>query len=347
MRKYGFMIILTGTFALSAVAHYLDWNHILQFFITCAAIVSSAALLGKATDSVAHYAGERMGGFLNATFGNATELIVAFFLVKDGFFTIVKASLTGAIIGNLLLVLGLSVLLGGLKYRNQEFNIKLASHNSSLMLVAVIALFVPAMFASSLEPKPIRALSLIVAGLLILTYLLWLLFSMVTHKSDLSDPNPMTGEAPWPKGRSILYLLLATVLVGFESDWLVATLDQITDRLGLSELFVGAFFIAIIGNAAEHAAAVLMALKNKMGAAIEIAVGSSLQIALFVAPILIIISFFMGNMMDIVFTLPEIIAIAVAVLITNSISKDGRTNWYEGVLLLGVYCILGIVFYMI
>jgi Ca2+:H+ antiporter len=355
VKKYGYTGGLLLTFLLSGIGHYMHWNNTLLFVISCLAIIFIAAFLGKATESVALYAGDRMGGFLNATFGNATELIIAFFLVKDGYFAIVKASLTGAIIGNLLLVLGLSVLLGGLKFTGQQFSVKLASHNSSLMLLAVIALFIPAVFAPALAPKEVSTVSLIVAVLLVIAYILWLVFSMVTHKDELVEDGLAEiaeaeldhGEPAWSKGRSVFYLLLATAMVGFESEWLVSTLDEITAKFGLSDLFVGAFVIAIIGNAAEHSAAVVMALKNKIGATVEIAVGSSLQIALFVAPVLIIGSFFMGNTMDIIFNIYELVAILVAVLITKSITQDGRTNWYEGLLLIVVYIILGVVFYMI
>ncbi|MCR8641747.1 calcium/proton exchanger [Paenibacillus sp. N1-5-1-14] len=348
LKKYGFITGLLISFILSILAHYLHWGNTLQFFISCIAIIFVAGFLGKATESVAHYAGDRIGGFLNATFGNAAELIIAFFLVKDGLFGIVKASLTGAIIGNLLLVLGFSILVGGFKFKEQTFNVKLASHNSSLMILAVIALFIPAVFAKSLTPTENTALSLIVAGVLILAYILWLVFSMITHKNELADLAAVEhGKPAWSKGRSILYLVIATVMVGFESEWLVSTLDDLTSQFGLSDLFVGAFVIAIVGNAAEHSAAVMMALKNKVGATVEIAVGSSLQIALFVAPVLVFLSFFMGNTMDIVFEVYELIAIAVAVFITKSISQDGSTNWYEGVLLLAVYGILGVVFFML
>ncbi|KRF32045.1 calcium/proton exchanger [Paenibacillus sp. Soil787] len=343
-----FYIGLIISFVATGIAHYMHLNSTLQFVIACIAIIFVAGFLGKATESVAHYAGERVGGFLNATFGNAAELIIAFFLVRDGLFDVVKASLTGAIIGNLLLVLGLSIFAGGLKFKEQSFNVKLASHNSSLMILGVVALFIPAIFTGGLTTKETSTTSMIVAILLIVAYLLWLLFSMVTHKSVLSDEAIEHGEAAWSKGTSILFLILATVMVAFTSEWLVGTLEEVTHRFGLSELFVGAFLIAIIGNAAEHSAAVMMAMKNKMGAAVEIAIGSSLQIALFVAPVLILISFFVsGTPMNIVFSTYEIAAIGVAVFITKSITQDGSTNWYEGLLLLVVYIILGVVFFLV
>ncbi|MDU0201495.1 MULTISPECIES: calcium/proton exchanger [Paenibacillus] len=336
------------SFVLTGIAHYMHLDTTLQFVIACIAIIFVAGFLGKATESVAHYAGERVGGFLNATFGNAAELIIAIFLVKDGLYDIVKASLTGAIIGNLLLVLGLSIFAGGLKFKEQSFNVKLASHNSSLMILGVVALFIPAIFTGGLTSKETSTMSMIVAILLIVAYLLWLLFSMVTHKSILSDAAMEHGEAAWSKTTSILFLVLSTVMVAFTSEWLVGTLEEVTHKFGFSELFVGAFLVAIIGNAAEHSAAVMMAMKNKMGAAVEIAIGSSLQIALFVAPVLVLVSFFMsGTPMNIVFTTYEIAAIGVAVFITKSITQDGSTNWYEGLLLLFVYIILGVVFFLV
>lgn len=346
--KRMFSIGLIASFVLSAFAHYSGlFSATVQFIISCIAIVFVAGFLGKATESVAHYAGERLGGFLNATFGNAAELIIAIFLVKDGLFDIVKASITGSIIGNLLLVLGASLLLGGLKFKEQKFNVNLASHNGSLMLLAVIALFIPAAFTKSLTTSETMNLSILVAVILIIAYLLWLYFSMVTHKNELADEVVEHGEAAWSKGTSVLFLVVATAMVAFVSEWLVGTLETITHQFGLSELFVGAFLIAIIGNAAEHSAAIMLARKNKIGAAVEIAVGSSLQIALFVAPVLVLVSALFGKTMNIVFSTFELVAIGVSVIIAKSISQDGRTNWYEGVLLLIVYCILGIAFYLV
>ncbi len=383
MKKHISTILLAIFFVLSAVAHYAGFNPVLQFIFSAIAVVLVAGFLGRATESVAHYAGQRLGGFLNATFGNAAELIIAIMLLREGLYDMVKASLTGSIIGNLLLVLGLSIFAGGLKHKVQNFNVALANMNGSLMIVAVIALFVPALFLNthSITHPQVNTLSLIVAGLLILAYIAWLIFSMVTHKHYLADvkttPAVPTGghgsaagvaqismdsatvanastadvhkeEQPdWSKKRSILYLLIATVMTAFVSEWLVGTLETFTSSFGFSELFVGAFVVAIIGNAAEHSAAILLAMKNKIGASVEIAVGSSLQIALFVAPVLVFVSFFLGNTMDIVFTTLELVAIMVSVFIAKSIIQDGSTNWYEGLLLIVVYIILGVSFYLV
>lgn len=344
--------LLIITFLLSAVSHYLHFDPLIQFVLSATAVVFVAGFLGKATENVAHYAGERLGGFLNATFGNAAELIIAIFLVKEGLYDMVKASLTGSIIGNLLLVLGLSIFLGGTKFKVQNFNQSLAGMNGSLMIVAVIALFVPAVFFNThtITVPQTETLSLIVAGILIVSYIAWIIFSMITHKDILTE-NVAEGEdheePAWSKKKSIAYLVLATVMVAFVSEWLVGTLETLTVRFGLSEIFVGAFLVAIVGNAAEHSAAVLLAMKNKIGAAVEIAVGSSLQIALFVAPVLVFTSFFFGNTMDIVFTTIELVAIGVAVFISKSIIQDGSTNWYEGLLLMAVYAILGVSFFLI
>jgi Ca2+:H+ antiporter len=347
MKQIRFFVTVGTAFVLSGVFHYMGAHIMIQFAFASIAVILIAALLGKATESVAHYAGQRLGGFLNATFGNAAELIIAIFLIREGLFEMVKASITGAIIGNMLLVLGLSVLLGGLKFKEQHFNVRLASHNSSLMLLSVIALFIPAMFFTKLEPTEVQTLSLVVSGILIVSYLLWLYFSMISHREIFGESEEKHSEPLWGKGVSIMLLLAATVLVAIESEWLVAIIEVVADELGWSELFIGAFVIAIIGNAAEHSAAVLLAMKNKMGAAVEIAVGSSLQIALFVAPTLVFISYFFGNPMDIVFTPYEMAAIAVSAFIAKSISQDGATNWYEGVLLLVVYIILGTAFFFV
>lgn len=356
MKKYLSPGLLVFFFVLSAIGHYAHFPATLEFIVSAVAVIFVAGFLGKATESVAHYAGQRLGGFLNATFGNAAELIIGILLIREGLFDMVKASITGSIIGNLLLVLGLSLFAGGLKHKVQKYNVTLAGMNGSLMIVAIIALFVPAIFLNThvLHEEDRNSVSLVVAGILIVAYLLWLVFSMITHKNYLADVTESSQEelphehAPaWSKKRSIAYLVIATVMVAFVSEWLVHTLDTFTAKFGLSEIFVGAFVVAIVGNAAEHSAAILLAMKNKIGAAVEIAVGSSLQIALFVAPVMIFISHLIGRPMDIVFTVIELAAIGVAVFIAKSITQDGQTNWYEGLLLIAVYGILGYSFYLV
>lgn len=359
MKNQWLYALIAVTTLLSAGAHYLSENESIRFASASLSLLFWAALMGKATETVAHYAGERLGGFLNATFGNAAELIIAIFLVKEGYFDMVKASITGSIIGNMLLVLGLSLLFGGLRYKIQSFNPMLAGHNASLMLLSVIALFIPAAFLNELDAVETELLSLIIAGVLILCYFLWLFFSLGTHRKELGEsldglPDPAggaprdEGESPdWSRGVSILLLIISTVFVAIQSEWLVGSVEAVAHALGWSELFIGAFLIAIIGNAAEHSAAIFLAMKNRIGAAVEIAIGSSLQVALFVAPVLIFISLLFGKPMDLVFTGYELAAVAVAAFIAKSISRDGSTNWYEGVLLLSVYIILGTAFFVV
>ncbi|MDQ0417710.1 Ca2+:H+ antiporter [Croceifilum oryzae] len=357
MNKKIWYPLLAVSTLLSAWAHFYTSIQPLQFGTACLSLLFWAALLGKATESVAHYAGERIGGFLNATFGNAAELIIAIFLVKEGLFDMVKASITGSIIGNLLLVLGLSMFVGGVKYKTQNFNPVLAGHNASLMMLSVIALFVPAAFLT--DPAHVTAqeditVSVIIAVALILAYILWLIFSLVTHRKELGasvdgmvDGIENEEHAIWSKWGSILVLVISTTFVAIQSEWLVHSVQSVAHALGWTEMFVGAFLIAIIGNAAEHSAAIFLAMKNRMGAAVEIAIGSSLQIALFVAPVLVFVSLLFNRPMDLVFTNYEVAAVAVSALIASSVSRDGSTNWYEGTLLLLVYVILGTVFFIV
>ncbi len=351
-RKWFYPVLILSTLG-SIAAKFLSHNESLQFALACLSLLLWAAVLGKATENVAHYAGERLGGLLNATFGNAAELIIAIFLVKEGLFDMVKASITGSIIGNLLLVLGLSVFMGGLKFKTQNFNPMLAGHNSSLMMLAVIALVVPAVFLRDLPKVEVHSVSAIIASVLILGYFLWLYFSLVTHRKELGESidglanREENDEPDYSKGVSITLLIVSTIFVAVQSEWLVHTVEHVAKALGWSELFVGAFLIAIIGNAAEHSAAIFLAMKNRIGAAVEIAIGSSLQIALFVSPVLIFVSMLFHNPMDLIFTPFELTAIAVSALIASSISRDGSTNWYEGTLLLIVYIILGTVFFVV
>ncbi|RAL25674.1 calcium/proton exchanger [Thermoflavimicrobium daqui] len=353
MKKKWFYPLLVIMTLASILAQYFTQIEWLKFTLAAFSLLLWAALLGKSTESVAYYAGERLGGLLNATFGNAAELIIGIFLVKEGLFNLVKASIIGSIIGNLLLVLGLSVFFGGLKYKTQKFNSMLASHNTSLMLIAVIALFIPAAFLKQEPLEDVLDVSIIISAVLMIGYFLWLYFSLVTHRQELnssSSNQPIEDEKenpPWSKWISILILAISTLFVAVQSEWLVHSVEAVAKAIGWSELFVGAFLIAIIGNAAEHSAAIMLAIKNRLDAAVEIAVGSSLQISLFVAPVLVFVGLMFGKKMDLVFNSYEIVAVTAATFIASSISRDGATNWYEGVLLLMVYVILGAAFFVV
>lgn len=343
------------------VTFWLELSHAsdtLIFGAACLAILPLAGLMGQATEALAARTGSTVGGLLNATFGNATELIIAFFALSAGKFDVVKASITGSIIGNLLLVLGLSLFLGGLKYSQQKFNPHAAQTTASLLTISVIAFMVPALFdftERSLGVAPENVLiddthlALGVSIVLIVLYAANILFSLVTHKDLLSETDEEEAHGRlWSPPLAVGVLLGATVLVGFMSEFLVGSLEGFTAAFGLSEFFVGLIIIPIVGNAAEHASAVVFALKNKMGLAVTIALGSTVQVALLVAPLLVVLSFVIGKPMDLVLNNSlELVALIGAVLIGNSVARDGETNWLEGFMLLGVYVILGIAFFFL
>jgi Ca2+:H+ antiporter len=320
------------------------------------AIIPLAGWMGRATEHLAEKLGEGVGGLLNATFGNAAELIIALMALRAGLFDVVKASITGSIIGNALLVLGVSVLAGGLKYPKQRFNTAAAMLGSTMLALSAIGLLMPAVFHSIVRHHPqVREqnLSLEIAIVLFITYVLSLIFTLRTHAhlyvGDLADEEEEAiGTRGWSQQRSMITLLVATALVAVMSEFLVGAVEAASRAAGLTEIFVGVIVVAIIGNAAEHSTAVMMALKNKIGLALNIAIGSSLQIALFVAPVLVFASYAVASRpMDLLFTSLEIIAIAVSVAVVALIAQDGESNWMEGVLLLAVYAILGLTFYFL
>jgi Ca2+:H+ antiporter len=320
------------------------------FIFSALAIIPLAGVMGEATEAIAHYAGNRIGGFLNATFGNATELIIAFFAMKAGLFDVVKASIAGSVIGNILLVLGLSMFVGGLKYKTQHFSQKAINVTASMLLFAVIGLTIPAIFthtvAADLLTTRYEGLSVVVAVIMFLIYILSLVFSFYTHK-DLyaTEPSEETTHH-WSLRKAILILVASTVLIGIESEIFVKTVEPMTKTLGLSEFFVGIILVPIIGNAAEHSTAVIMAIKNKMNVAVEIALGSSLQIILFVTPLLIFLSL-MFSPMSIVFNTFELVALIFSVIIAIRVASDGESNWLEGVQLIAAYIILAASFFIL
>ncbi|HEY9641382.1 MAG TPA: calcium/proton exchanger [Coleofasciculaceae cyanobacterium] len=340
---------------LSIAAHLLHWGALTVFITACLAVLPLAAWMGTATEEIAIVVGPSLGGLLNATFGNATELIIALVALNAGLVDVVKASLTGSVIGNLLLVMGFSMLLGGLRYKEQEFQSTVARINASSMNLAVVAMLMPTAVnytSSGIDQSTLQKLSIVVAIALIIVYLLTLFFSMKTH-SYLYDvgvaeeaEGGFTKEGKTPNLKLWIGVLLGvTVLVGIESELLVGTLEEATHVLGLTELFTGIVLLPIIGNAAEHATAVVVATKNKMDLSVSVAMGSSLQIALFVAPVLVISGYFLGQPMDLNFNPFELVAVAVAVLIANSVSSDGQSNWLEGTLLLATYFVIGAAFF--
>ncbi len=350
VNKVFFLAVLIGV-PLSVAGSLMHWSPVLLFIIYCLTIIALASYMGRATESLAVVAGPQIGGLLNATFGNAVELIISIFALREGLVEVVLASLTGSVLGNLLLVAGLSFFVGGLKYKRQEFNVYDARHNSGLLMFAVIVAFViPEVFSQGMPEGKTLTLSIGISIILILLYLSALLFRLVTHrgvyqhKSDVAEEHE---EAEWGKGKALAILAVATLAVAYVSENLVHTFEVVAEQFGWSELFIGVIIVAIVGNAAEHASAIVMAYKNKMNIAVEIAVGSTLQIALFVAPVLVLVSLLFPTTMPLVFTWPELISMVSAVLLMIIISNDGDTNWFEGATLLAAYVIMGIGFYLL
>ena len=340
------------------------YNPTALFICSCLAIIPLAGWMGRATEHLAEHLGQGVGGLLNATFGNAAELIIALFALSKGLTGVVKASITGSIIGNILLVLGLSFVLGGIKHEKQQFNRTAASISATALTLAAIALIIPTIFHMAAGQVPVEQggwtpaqeqnRSLAIAIVLFLTYAATMVFTLVTHKSLFAGHGSHDGEgagkeahATWSVTKAVTVLVIATVFVAMTSEFLVGAVEGARETLGLTEVFVGVIIVAIIGNAAEHSSAILLALRNKMDITIGIAVGSSLQIALLIAPILIFASYLFGTPMDLEFTLPEVIAVAAAILIVEQISGDGESNWVEGVQLLSVYAVLAILFYFL
>ncbi len=332
-------------------------NEAALFICSCFAVVPLAGWMGRATEELAEHLGHGIGGLLNATFGNAAELIIALVALSKGLTGVVKASITGSIIGNVLLVMGFSIVGGGVKFREQRFNKTAARASATALTLAAVALTVPTIFhvtaagrSGGWSQATEQKLSLAIAVVLFVTYACVLGFELITHKQlyagDSQDGGEDRKEANgWSVSKSLLVLTVATSLVALMSEFLVGSVEAARSALGLTEVFVGVIVIAVIGNAAEHSTAVMMAMKNKMGLSLGIAVGSSLQIALFVAPVLVFFSYLFGRPMDLEFTLPEVVAVIVAVHLIFQISGDGETNWLEGVQLLSVYLILGILFF--
>ena len=338
----------------------MDWfgigGHSTLFVLSALALIPLAAVLGNATENVATYTGPKIGGLLNATLGNAAELIITIVALREGLITVVKASITGSIIGNVLLVLGASALLGGLKHGSQKFDSRVASVNASIMSLAVMAMMIPAIFALGNEQhrptdSEIVRLSDGTAIVLIILYAAYLGGTIfLGGGSKLSVASTSESEEEHGAGMSlpmaIGVLVVATIAIVFMSEILVGALEPTAEAWGLSELFVGVILVPVVGNIAEHIVAVQVALKNKMELSIGIAIGSAVQIALFVAPVLVLVSQFVGpTEMTLVFNQFELVALFAAILITVMISIDGRSNWLEGLQLIALYVIIALAFF--
>jgi len=331
----------------TVIAEIFQAPPIALFILSALAIVPLAKFIGEATEELTVYTGPALGGFLNATFGNATELIIGIFALQAGLIEVVKASITGSILGNLLLVLGSAIFFGGLKREKQTFNSTAAKASASTLLLAVIALVIPAVFLQTSNIPSfavIEKLSIVVSVIMIAVYLASLFFSLYTHK-HLYTEDVGKYEAKWSISKSIFVLLLSTVSVAFMSEILVGSIEPLVASFGWTELFIGVIFVAIIGNAAEHFSAITVAMKNKMDLSLQISIGSATQIVMLVAPVLVLVSLFFPTQMSLVFNNFELIAIIFSVFVVNSIIEDGESNWFEGLQLLMAYFIMAVAFY--
>src|SRR5712691_1707028 len=347
LRPYTWAVLLGVFVPVSWLLDIVLGPGVVVFAVAGIAIVPLAWFLGLATEELGKHAGPGVGGLLNATFGNATELIIAIFALSRGLTEVVKASLTGSIVGNLLLVLGLSMLAGGARYKTQHFSREASGIQITMLVVAVIGLVMPALYVLSTGIRAgvtLQQMSLGIAGILLLAYGLGLFFSLRTHR-DIFNPVTEISEEPRWTGRFALgVLVVSTALVAIESEILVGSLETARRSLGLTELFVGVIIVAIVGNAAEHGSAILMAWRNKMDLSVAVATTSTTQVALFVAPILVFVSLLTPRLMTLDFEIFELTSLALSTAIVAAVVSDGRSNWYEGALLVIVYAVMAVAF---
>lgn len=350
LRRIRYAVLVFVPIAIGA--ELLHASPIVIFALSALAIIPLAGVLGSATEELAGHTGPTAGGLLTATLGNFAEFVIAAFALRAGMVGLVKASITGSILGNLLLVLGAALVAGGLKYKTQKINPSLAQMSSTLLVVAVLGLVLPALF-HALHPDPLQTatahMSVWVAGLLLLGYLLSLVYSMYTHRRMFHDvaAEPQGGDdvPTWSLRRSVAVLAVAALGIGVLSEILVSSTEAAVKSLGLSEIFVGLILIPIIGNAAENSSAVLMAMKNRMDLAVGIAVGSSIQVALVVAPLLVFLGLLFGKPMDLAFTTMEVASVALAVTVASSVMRDAESDWLEGAFLLIAYAAIAVAFF--
>jgi Ca2+:H+ antiporter len=359
----GWPYLLVPFIPLAIVLELAHASATVIFVASALGVIPTAALMGRATEELAARSGPGIGGFLNVTFGNAPELIIAFFALNEGLQEVVKASLIGSILGNILLVMGAAMLIGGLPRERQRFNATAANVTALMLLLAVVAMIAPAIFElveGTGLPDPadeaidydsdVEKLSVGVALVLLGTYIAGLIFSLRTHRDLFNPPHAEedhVGE-PWSVRRSVIMLAIAGVAVGLMSEILVGSISEASESIGLSPFFVGVIVVAIVGNAAEHWVAIYFAARDKMDLAVNIAIGSAAQIALFAAPILVLLSFVVGDFpMALVFNGFELGAVVLAVLIAQQVTQEGESTWFEGLQLLAVYAVLGLTFYFV
>jgi Ca2+:H+ antiporter len=336
---YAATVLLTAGVVAAELLHA---HTLLIFAVSALALVGLAWVLGQATESLGHHAGPRVGGILNATFGNAAELIITIFALAAGLTTVVKASIIGSIIGNVLLVLGASLLLGGLKNGAQTFSATIAGINASMLAIVAAALSLPTIFAATNPGQGPATLSVEVAVVMFVLYVLYLLFYLRSPEGGVATGE---GHAPFGRAASLVVLLASTAAVAFTSEAFVGAIEPLTEEYGISELFVGVIIVPIVGNIAEHVVGVQIAYRNNMDFSMAISLGSSIQVALLVTPILVFLGPLLGHPLRLVFTPLELGALGAAVVVTGFVALDGRSNWLEGAMLCGVYVIAALAFY--
>ncbi len=340
-------------FPVAVAAEFLHWGDLIIFGASALAIIPIAGLLGEATEALAEKTGPQIGGLLNASLGNAAELIITIVAITAGKMALVKASIIGSILGNLLFVLGLSLLMGGLKHGTQKFDRSRVSVDANMVILAAIAISIPSLFNELIEPniQRVETLSLTTAAVVLVLYALSIFYTLrqpaTNHAAHGAAIEPTHAGPRWSTSRALLIMVGAVAGLAVMSEFLVGSLEVVTETFGLSEFFVGIILVPLIGNVAEHLVAVQVAIKNQMDLSLSIALGSSLQIALFVAPLLVFISLFLGNPMTLEFNHPEVLAMVAASIIAALVAIDGRSNWLEGAMLIAVYLILGIGFFFL
>jgi Ca2+:H+ antiporter len=337
---------------LAVLAEFGHWGAVWVFLFSALAIVPLASYIGEGTEALAARTNPRIGGLLNATLGNAAELIITIFALREGLLELVKASITGSILGNLLLVMGLSMVVGGVRHGVQTFDRRNASRNAILLVLAVLALLIPSIlnhFTDAPEDTHVEALSLGVAAVMIVLYVLALLYSFRAEGAPLAHKpaGQPVHEPEWSTRTALIVLGLATGGVVIASELLVGAVEPVVEGLGISEFFLGIILIPLIGNVAEHLVAVQVAARNQMELSVEIAIASSLQIALFVTPALVFISLLFSNPLQLIFNQVEVLALAAGVLITALVAEDGESNWLEGAQLLAIYIMLALAFFLL
>jgi Ca2+:H+ antiporter len=351
MNRVFFILLIIGV-VLSEIGVFFHWNDIVMFFIYCVSLISLANYIRRSTESLAVVVGQTAGGLLNATFGNAAEIIISIFALRAGLNTVVISSITGMVLVNLLFAGGLSMLIGGIRFKKQTFSVFSARHNTGLLMFAVAVTFVlPFIFSYRLDNGNMKILSTAFAIVMIIIYLLALFFKLVTHKGIFTGKTGLEGEgeeeAPeWGTWKAVIILGVATVILAYISEKLVGTIEPVGRTLGWNEVFIGIIVVAIVSSASEYVSAIAMAFKNRMDLMMEISIGSTVQTAMFVAPVLVLLSWFF-HFLPLVFSMTELVAMVLAVLLTITIVSDGDSNWFEGALLIGTYIAMGFGFYLL